>query len=340
MAAVVAAAFLFSLTVEALQLFMMRGLFEWDDIFSNTLGAVTGIVLDQLICRMPAEKLRGIVSISIGFLFMLACLGIFISGRGKMEAEADSTSRVWCFQIDEEIVKDGKIQLTGFAFCYEQPVGIPKIILQSTDTGERVKLDMKYGLPRPDVNEYFLCGQDYTHVGFRASGEAGNGEYEVLIQWPRSLPISTGVFVGSSIHYAPKQEFAAPEIDAEFVRLGVLRVYRPKYHCWVYQYLDDLYWVVDPDFYFEDDGTTYIEYQISTTQIEKLPENRLANGYFWDDIGGYFEKYEMEGDWGKYRVMKREIPTAYSVTSIETGYYKNGEWIWREHFRPIYKFGR
>ena len=92
------------------------------------------------------------------------------------------------------------------------------------------------------------------------------------------------------------------------------------------------------DFYFEPDGTTYIQYQLCTTQTENLPEKRLAHGNLWDNIGGHFEKYEIEGDFGEYRVMKREIPTEYSVTSIETGYYKNGEWIWKNYFRPLYEF--
>jgi hypothetical protein len=75
-----------------------------------------------------------------------------------------------------------------------------------------------------------------------------------------------------------------------------------------------------------------------TTQIQNLPEKRLAHHNYWDNIGGFFEDYELEGDFGDYRVMKREIPTAYSVTSIVTGYYKNGEWIWKNYFRPIYSF--
>ena len=37
--------------------------------------------------------------------------------------------------------------------------------------------------------------------------------------------------------------------------------------------------------------------------------------------------------------MKREIPTDYSVTSIMTGYRKNGKWVWKNYFRPYYVFG-
>ena len=136
-------------------------------------------------------------------------------------------------------------------------------------------------------------------------------------------------------------EFAKPiggaDLD-EIMNNGVLRVYRPDYQCWVYQVGWSLYWIVDKDFHFEDDGSTYIQYQMWTTQIQNLPEKRLAHHNYWDNIGGYFEEHELEGDFGDYRVMKREIPTVYSVTSIVTGYYKNGEWIWKNYFRPIYDF--
>ena len=57
---------------------------------------------------------------------------------------------------------------------------------------------------------------------------------------------------------------------------------------------------------------------------------------FWDNIGGYFEKYELEGDFGEYRVSCREIPEEYSITAILTGYYKNKKWIWSSYFRPVY----
>lgn len=55
----------------------------------------------------------------------------------------------------------------------------------------------------------------------------------------------------------------------------------------------------------------YIQYQLWTTQPENLPEKRRAHNHRWDNIGGRFEKYEIEGDFGAYRVMKREIPTLF-----------------------------
>ena len=122
----------------------------------------------------------------------------------------------------------------------------------------------------------------------------------------------------------------------EIVNKGYLRVYRPDRACYVYQYKGSLYWIADKEFAFEEDGTTYIQYHLWTTQIDKLPQKRLKNKWYWDNIGGNFEDYEIRDNFGKYRVMRREIPLQYSITSIETGYYVDGEWKWKGFFRPIY----
>ena len=98
-----------------------------------------------------------------------------------------------------------------------------------------------------------------------------------------------------------------------------------------------MYWVADKDFYFEEDGSTYIQYQLWTTQTDKLPEKRIENGWMWDNIGGYFENYELDRIYGTYRVMRRELPKDYPIISILTGYHKDNEWIWKEYFRPYYE---
>ena len=70
----------------------------------------------------------------------------------------------------------------------------------------------------------------------------------------------------------------------------------------------------------------------------EFPQKRLDNNWLWDNIGGNFEDYEIQGDFGEYRVMRRELPTEYPITAIVTGYHKDGKWIWRNYFRPIYEF--
>lgn len=342
-AVVILTAILFSLSIETLQLFLMRGLFEWDDLVSNTFGAMVGMLIHMFLNKSIKEPLLGGVVAAISLLLVAVCIGVVIRGRGALGVEADTSPRAYCFQIDDASVTDGILKLNGFAFCYDQTVDMASLVLRPHE-GDEVQLSVDYGTERSDVNRYFYCDRDYSNCGFVATGEIEEKEYEVMIQWqvPWTPQSSTGVFISpSGVHYMPETELTEPlggaDLD-DIVNNGVLRVYRPDYHCWVYQVGWNLYWIVDKDFHFEDDGSTYIQYQMWTTQIQNLPEKRLAHHNYWDNIGGYFEDHELEGNFGDYRVMKREIPTAYSVTSIVTGYYKNGEWIWKNYFRPIYSF--
>lgn len=331
------AAVVFSLTIETLQLVLMRGLFEWDDVISNTIGAAIGVLLFQTAIKVVAEKHRITIITSISATFMIACIMVVIHNHGAGDVESDSTPRAYCFQVDSVEFTDGTIELNGFTFRYEHFSSDYSLLLRAED-GTRIELEKEI-VPRSDVNNYFLCDYDYTSSGFTARGAVEEGEYEVLIKWPWSIALSTGVFINSDgVHYVSEKEFEAPEINADFIQKGVVRVYRPDFHCWVYQYEGSLYWIVDQDFNFEEDDTTYIQYQLWTSQRENLPPKRLDNNWLWDNIGGNFEDYEVQDDFGEYRVMRRELPTEYPITAIVTGYHKNRKWIWRNYFRPIYEF--
>lgn len=339
---IIALAVGFSLMIETSQLLLMRGLFEWDDLISNGLGAVLGCLAYSGAKRIVDEDKFSTVVFLTGVVFTIVCAGVFIGGRDGGE-EVDNTSRAYCFQIDEAEVDGERITVTGFAFRYErEPVPV-RIVLQSTDSGERIRLDTKQ-VARPDVQQYFLCEYDYEFTGFVATGAFDPAdEYEVLIQWPWTVPVSTGVFVtGSDVHYVAEKDWIAPEAEntdlEPIVKNGVLRVYQPENRCWVYQYDGGLYWIADQDFCFEADQKTYIQYQLYTTQTENLPAHRLEHNYLWDNIGAYFETNELTGDFGVYRVMRREIPAEYAITSILTGYYRDGNWVWKRYFRPYYEF--
>ena len=334
---IIPAAIVFSLTIETLQLVLMRGLFEWDDVISNTIGAAVGVLLFQIVEKLVAERHRNTIISSISAAFLIVCLMVVIHNHGSGGVEADSTSRAYCFQVDSAFTDGREMEISGFAFRYEHPFSDYSLLLRYED-GTQIELEKEI-VPRSDVNNYFLCDYDYTSSGFTARAAVMEGEYEVLIKWPLSIALSTGVFIDSEgVHYAPEKKFKEPEINADFVQKGIVRVYRPDFHCWVYQYEGSLYWIVEQDFYFETDGSTYIQFQLWTTQPEKLPQKRIESGWNWDNIGGMFEDYEIDGDFGDYRVMKRELPTDYSITSIETGYHKNRKWVWQQFFRPIYGF--
>ena len=90
---------------------------------------------------------------------------------------------------------------------------------------------------------------------------------------------------------------------------------------------------------FNEDKKTYIEYQLQTTQFEKLPKWRIENDNFWDNAGWVFENQEIiEGDGcGKYRIAVIDLKKEYSITRILTGCYQNDKWVWYQFLRPIYR---
>ena len=313
-------AFLLSCSVEMLQAVTHRGLFEFDDIFNNTLGAFIGIAVYAVIGGKRLGTAFGIVS----------ALGIFVLCMLHPPSRYAS-SNACCFQIDED--------LTGFFFLYNQDTPQEyEIILRSTEKPGRMKPQAEYGLKRMDVNDYFSCEYDYSGCGFKLDDLPETGEYEFIVRCKPLVEIHTDVYVNNGrICYTKQASFTPPELDTDFINKGVLRVYRPDQHCWVYQYEGSLYWVVDNQFHFSPSGSTYIQYQLWTTQVDKLPRHRLEHAWYWDNIGGSFEDYELEGDFGDYRVMKRDLPTEYAIKGILTGYHANDRWIWRSNFRPIYE---
>ena len=278
---------------------------------------------------------------------MLACLDgcLHIVNRNVLGDEnSKNLPGLLCFQVDDLLLENNCLTLKGFTFRYDYKISEPEIKLKTKNT--EIKMDVIYGIKRNDVNAFFVCKHDYSKTGFIASAVIDpDKEYEIIVSfgWLRDIP--TDVYItGTNIHYVPDVAFIQPLSEGTalepIVKNGYPRVFRSDYPFWVYQYKEALYWIADKSFCFEEDGSTYIQYQLWTTQPENLPKERLDNGWYWDNIGGNFEDYEITEmiNCGQYRVMKRDLPAAYPITSILTGYYKNGKWIWQDYFRPVYNF--
>lgn len=211
---------------------------------------------------------------------------------------------------------------------------------------------------REDVNEYFLCEYDYTQSGFTAvlsEKKLKDGVYEILLRPEgRKKAYSTNVYYDDGkMTFANPEEFVPLNVagtDLEtVVENGVLRVYRPDFGMYVYQYEGELYWIAENWYDFVEDNT-YIQYQMDTTQVENLPKDRLDHGWYWSNIGFYFKTKELtEWNTGNYCVAKSALPTEYSITKIYTGNHTDGipeayksnytpGWIWLNLFRPWYVF--
>ena len=310
------AGFLFSGLIEVLQLVLLRGTFEYDGIFNNTLGALSGYLVFKLLEKLVTKDYLAKTVISFGVLSVAIGMLVCMEERDGTNNYKPIVPRVACFQADEARLEENRLILTGFAFCNTRELSDFGLVLKSTKTGREIKADVSYGLQRSDVAGYFNSERDYSKTGY----------------------VVTVPGVQSQRGFVPP-DVAGTDLE-EIVQNGYLRVYRPDYACYVYQYKGYLYWIADKAFHFEENRKTYIQYQLWTTQTEKLPEKRLKNKWYWDNIGGYFEKFEITDtvNCGKYRVCKRKLPTEYSITAIVTGFYKNKKWVWQNYFWPVYEF--
>lgn len=216
---------------------------------------------------------------------------------------------------------------------------------------EGIALDIEYS-DRNDVNNYFECEYDYSHCGFIAKTDVSNvnlnnGEYQIIIKpssaEPNGIPSNAYLNKGKLQYIEPRAEIdidlGSPEWN-EIIKKGECLVSSPEHQVYVYQYDRKLYWIAGKGFLFDDNGKTGIQYQIVTTQFDKLPEERTSNGWYWGNESATFEEYELMPDnyIGEYRISVRDIPNNYSVVRILTGQYINGNWIWRKDFRPMYYF--
>jgi len=130
------------------------------------------------------------------------------------------------------------------------------------------------------------------------------------------------------------------ELLREVFTNGRLCFYQKNEGMYVYQYNDQLYWIANEEFDYDEDKLTYIQYQLYTPQINKLPENRMQYGF--DNLDFNFEEYEyVDENTAPYRVAIKDIPADYPITYIVTGVYDtvNKAWIWQKqiNMNPIFK---
>lgn len=309
-------------------------------------------MMDRLmgvINRVPL-LIRTVIA-SVGIICVAVVLDYFIQDyiyKNKFKIVEDDFSHV--FQVDSMEVKGEKLILNGWVFklgvdSVEDDFGI---VLYDYNNDKSYYMDVE-NVVREDVNEYFLCEYDYSNSGFVASMSAekldlDEKNYEILLR-PRSVQKAyrTGVYISKGeMMYTEPSNFVPVNVQGteleKIVDDGVLRVYRPDVNTYIYQYDRKLYWIVNGQYFFEADGSTVVEFQMKTTQIDKLPAYRLENNWDWDNKGFDFEvKESRDLAFGNYRITVSDIPQEYSVTEMWTGYYGD-DWVWIQHFRPWYDF--
>ncbi len=234
-----------------------------------------------LLLQMRIEWNSGLISPYLG---VIAIIGIAFMCLNNTDAESNYPNAL-CFQIDET----GEGTYTGFTFRVGRNTPEKyELIMKEQGIGTVVSLDTISGLERDDVEEYFHYDYNYKFSGFSTTIDDVTEEYEFVVKLNPVLEIPTGVYISQNgIHFVSETDFHPPtNVSGEIKKIisdGILIVYRPDYHCWVYQYGGALYWIADQDFNFEDDGTTLIQYHLHTTQTKNLPQERLDNKWYWDN---------------------------------------------------------
>lgn len=282
--------------------------------------------------------------------FGLLCLiwgGYFLLTKYEIDRILDIRGNdfSWMCQVDSVDVQGKKCVLKGFAFKLNTDAKSEafEIVLQDIETEEKLFLKMEYN-NREDVNEYFACNYDYVESGFIASIDTKkvNGRnYEVLLRVADERDAyRTGTYLSDGkLMYVNPLEYRTLEVNGtdleDIINRGIVRVYRPDYGMYVFQYDNALYWIAEPEYELVE-GDTYVQYQLDTTQIDRLPEMHLENEWYWYKIEFGISEYEMKGkDTGKYRVAKKELPKEYLIRKMWTGIYID-RWIWVEEFFPYY----
>ena len=254
------------------------------------------------------------------------------------------------FQVDKVLNEEDEFILEGWAFKLgeEAVEGVMELWLYDLQE-EKIAYPKKTEYTkRLDVNEYFFCEYDYTDCGIVARFnekklDLVNKDYEVLISDVAGKKVyQTGTYLsnGELMFCLPEEynklEVAGTDIE-KIVKDGVLRVYRPDFGIYVYQYEGALYWITEPMYGFVDEDT-YVMFQMDTTQKDKLPKEKPANKWYSSNLGFKFKSRELtEKNLGQYRVAKYELPQEYSLTRMRTGNWID-EWIWYQDFRPWYEF--
>lgn len=255
--------------------------------------------------------------------------------------------------IEDISIDNDNVILDGYAFLFgiDSADALVSLFLLNVDSCNEVWSDIEH-IDRPDVNEYFLSEYNYEHSGFRAylnNNELEDEEcYEIIISIDYTengsnkvrKTVSTEKFLlnGQLYDYNPN-EFSKPDLELQSELLhkvftdGQLCLYQKEAGMYVYQYDGKLYWIATDDFKFNENGQTYITCHLHTSQINKLPVERIQ--YEFDNLDFVFEQYEYKDEVTEpYRVAYREIPDDYAITYITTGNYDldNDASLWNGSF--------
>lgn len=304
-----------------------------------------------------------IYQIIVFIVSMCAVLGLYAMmqmkvNNSKLFSYSISEDRHLANYIEEVKINDKWLEVSGWCFYNQINNYTTQIFLRNIDDNEEVIwLDVER-VKRDDLGKYFGFSQCYEDSGFVARTKLNkldleNKNYEILtkvsfvkeeiddlgyrkevLQRRYNITKQTGQFIcnGKLTVLEPGQQQiqTASQWINEIIKQGVLLLYREDKDIYVYQCQDKLVWIAGERFQFSPNGQTYIQYQLDTSQKDRISKEQLEKGFSYDSLGFYFEDDEViDNEFYPYRVAVKNIPE-YPVICFWTGEYSAG-WIWREY---------
>ena len=182
-------------SIELMQYTLMRGIFEFDDIWNNAAGALLGAVLFHLIFHFLPERVEHGMQYAACFCIVMFCSLVLLHSDKGENGTVSPLSQGLCFQVDEASVEDDRLQIAGLCFWYEHGPADFSVILKSVKTGERRRLETNCGISRADAAAYFK--RDDLKAGFDAAAQGiqTGEEYEIMLDYGLFRCVSTGIYL-------------------------------------------------------------------------------------------------------------------------------------------------
>ena len=298
-----------SLVVEAGQYLSCRGVFDVDDLITNTLGGVIGVLIYLLFQRLGGARLADASWLALALVFV-GVAGCLYNVKLDEDSVGTVYERQFAFNVDE-LRRDGDgLTISGDCRVYKGTAPAYTLLLK----GERGEVPMKTE----------ISGDRFT----AKADSAAEGKCEILVRFGRRAPVGTRVWVsGDRLEYVPG---ALPEKPSFLPENAVLKAVNDEYGVRIWQDGKTLYWVIERDI----PADTELVCHLFTNEPWRLPEARRASrfdniGFFADLAGGQ----ELKGFDG-CRVFTMVLPDSYSVSAVMAGYALGGRVIWEENFRP------
>lgn len=291
----------------------------------------------------------GLLLVGIVIIYVISFL--ILKEYKIREKNVSRVSEVLTVVEDVEIVNDELI-LSGWITKFGASNREIVVILREEDTSENIKLSTK---EKTLKNTKVLdAGGDKDKGGFVASVPIKqlNEEscYEILVYLSyeeagnfsvvNNVKVRSGFYLykGEIYQYDPRNITTPVIEDDELLQViteGILRAYDATEKIWIYEYQNQLYYIVDFGKGHLSENHTNFSVMFYTWQKDLLSEEGKAYGF--DHKGYYAEesRYVKDGIL-PYQVAVVPIDEQYQVTNIATGLYNHSQNKWIKEFN-IYR---